>query len=95
MKNLPVDLESSQHHGEPRRLSSQAYVSVNSNWVHPPGNPRENCFERANPGHPGKTFCLIPCPEAKNDGRIPGGGGKIFPNSKKLLLKLAKKSLKN
>ena len=26
-------------------------VSVNSNWVHPPpGNPRENFFERANPG---------------------------------------------
>ena len=38
----------------------------------PPGNPRENFFERANPGHPGKIFCLIPCPGAKNDGRIPG-----------------------
>ena len=22
----------------------------------PPGNPRENFFERANPGHPGKFF---------------------------------------
>ena len=38
------------------------------------GNPGENFFERANPGHPGKFFCLIPCPGAKNDGRIPGVG---------------------
>ena len=52
--------------------------------------PRENFFERANPGHPGNFFCLIPCPGAKNDGRIPGGGAKFFPKSKKLLLKLAK-----
>ena len=44
----------------------------------PPGNPGENFFERANPGHLGKYFCLIPCPGAKNDGRIPGGGAK-FP----------------
>ena len=29
------------------------YVSVNSNWVHPPGNPRKNVFERVNPGHSG------------------------------------------
>ena len=58
----------------------EAYVSVDSNWVHPPpGNPRENFFERANPGHPGKIFCLIPCPGAKNDGRIPGGGAKFSP----------------
>ena len=57
----------------------------------PPGNPWENFFERANPGHPGKFFCLIPCPGAKNDGQIPPGWGKIFPNSKKLLgIKLAK-----
>ena len=57
----------------------------------PPGNPGENFFERANPSHPGNFFCLIPCPGAKNDGRIPPGWGKIFPNSKKLLrIKLAK-----
>ena len=57
----------------------------------PPGNPGENFFERANPSHPGKCFCLIPCPGAKNDSRIPWGWGKIFPNSKKLLrIKLAK-----
>ena len=37
-------------------------VSVNSNWVNPP--PRENFFERANPGHPG-NLCLIPCPRGK------------------------------
>ena len=39
----------------------------------PPGN----FFERANPGHPGKMSCLIPCPGAKNDGRILGGGTKF------------------
>ena len=44
----------------------------------PPGNPGENFFERANPGHPGKFFCLIPCPGAKNDGQIPRCGAK-FP----------------
>ena len=32
----------------------------------PPGNPRENFFERTNPSHPGKFFCLILCPGAKN-----------------------------
>ena len=39
--------------------------------------PREKFFDRANPRHPGKFFCLIPCPGAKNDGRIPGGGAKF------------------
>ena len=61
----------------------------------PPGKPRENLFERVNPGHPGKSFCLIPCPRAKNDAQIPRGWGKIFPNSKKLPLKLAKNSSRN
>ena len=66
-------------------------VSVNSNWVHPPGQPPEIFFERANPDQPGNFFCPIPCPGAKNYGRIPRGWGKIFPNSKKLLrIKLAK-----
>ena len=32
---------------------------------------------------------------AKNDDRFPGGWGKIFPNLKDLLLKLAKRYLKN
>ena len=68
-----------------------SYVSVNSNWVHPPpGNPRENCFERANPGHPGNFFCLIPCPGAKNDGRIPGGGAKFFQTRRNCSLSLQK-----
>ena len=44
----------------------------------PSGNLGENLLERANPGHPGKFFCLIPCPGAKNDGRIPGGGAKFL-----------------
>ena len=42
----------------------------------PPGK----FFERANPSHPGKFFCLIPCPGAKSDGQIPRGWGKIFTN---------------
>ena len=37
-------------------------VSVNSNWVTSPG---QNFFERANPGHPDKVFCLIPCSREK------------------------------
>ena len=69
----------------------ESYVSVNSNWVHPPlANPWENFFEQANPGHPGKFFCLIPCPGAKYGGKIPRGWGTMLPNSRKLPLKLAK-----
>ena len=56
----------------------------------PPGNPRENFFERANPGHPGKMFCLIPCPRAKNDGRIPGGGAKFSQTRRNCSLNLQK-----
>ena len=72
---------------------SPYHVSVNSNWIHasPPW------------ATPWKIFLseLIPAtraillsnslPREKNDGRIPQGLGKIFPNSKKLLrIKLAK-----
>ena len=60
----------------------------------PPGNPRENFFERANPGHSGKNFCLIPCPGAKNDGRIPGGGGKFSSTRRNCSLSLQKNPLK-
>ena len=56
----------------------------------PPGNPRENFFERANPGHPGNFFCLIPCPRAKNDGRIPGGGAKFSQTRRNCSLSLQK-----
>ena len=67
-----------------RELMSQ---SIATGYI-PPG---QIFFERANPGHPDKFFCLIPFPGAKNDGRIPRGWGKIFPNSKKLpCIKLAK-----
>ena len=60
----------------------------------PLGNPRENVFERANPGHPGKFFCLIPCPGAKYDGPIPRGWGTIYQtrgNSPLSLQKILKK----
>ena len=61
----------------------------------PPGNPGENFFERANAGHPEKFFCLILCPGAKNDGRIPWGGAKFSQTRRNCsVLKLAK-SLKD
>ena len=50
------------------------FQSIPTGYTFP---PLENFFERANPGHPGKIFCLIPCPGAKNDGRILGGGAKF------------------
>ena len=67
------------------------YVSVSSNWVHPPGQPPGKVLLKASESRPpGQFFCLILCPGAKNDGRIPGGGAEFFPKSKKLLLKLVK-----
>ena len=60
----------------------------------PPGNSRENLFERANPGDPGNFFCLIPCPGAKIDGRIPWGGAKFSRTRRNCSLSL-QKSLKN
>ena len=56
-----------------------AYVSVNSNWVYhpPPRQPLGKFFEQVNPGHPGRFFCLISCPGAKNDHQIPRGGAKF------------------
>ena len=71
------------------------YISVVSNWAHPPpppppGNVGENFFERANRGHPGKFFCLISCPGQKKWSNSPGVG-QNFPKPKKLLrIKLAK-----
>ena len=56
--------------------------------------PREIFFERANPGHPGKTFCLIPCSGAKNSGRIPGGGAKFSQTPRNCSLNLQKNPLK-
>ena len=70
--------------------SSLLSQSIPTGYI-PPEQLRGNFFERANPSHLGNFFCLIPCPRAKNDGRILRGWGKIFPNSKKLLhIKLAK-----
>ena len=61
----------------------------------PPGNPGENFFERATPGHPGKFFCIIPCPGAKNDGQIPGGGAKFSQTRRNCSVLSLQKSLKN
>ena len=63
--------------------------SVPTGYI-PPGNPWEIFFERANPGHPGNFFCLSPCPGAKNDGRIPGGGAKFFQTQRNCSLSLQK-----
>ena len=52
--------------------------------------PPENFFERANPGCPGKIFCLIPAPQAKNDGRIPGSGAKFSQTQRNCSLSLQK-----
>ena len=59
-----------------------------------PGNPGENFVEQANPGHLGKFSCLIPCPRAKNDGRIPGGGEKFFQTRSLTAPQACKKILK-
>ena len=59
----------------------------------PRGNPGEKFFERANPGHPGKFFCLIPCPGEKMMVEFPGGGAKFSQtrrNCSVLRIKLAK-----
>ena len=69
------------------RIMSQ---SIPTGYIPPPGNPGEIFFERANPGHPGKFFCLIRCPGAKNDGRIPGGGAKFSQTRRNCSLSLQK-----
>ena len=64
------------------------YVLVNSNWI-PRATPGKIVFERANPGHLG-NFLSNSLPRAKKLWSNSRGWGKIFPNLKKLLLKLAK-----
>ena len=74
---------------KPFSLTCIMSQSIPTGYI-PPGNPRENFFERANPGHPGKFFCLIPCPGAKNDGRIPRGGAKCSQTRRNCSLSLQK-----
>ena len=66
------------------------YQSIPTGYIPTPGNPRENLFKRANPGHLGKLFCLIPCPGLKNDGQIPGGGAKVSQTQRNFPLSLQK-----
>ena len=75
--------------------SYEFYVSVNSNWVHPPGQPPGKFFWASESRPPGQNFLSNSLPRGKKWWSNSRGWGKIFPNSKKLLLKLAKKSLKN
>ena len=69
------------------------YVSVNSNWVHPPppGATSGKIFlSEQIPATRGKSFCLIPCPLAKNDSRIPGGGAKFSQTRRNCSVSLQK-----
>ena len=71
-----------------QRLMSQSIPAV---YI-PPGNPRENFLEQANPSHPG-NFCPGAKnfgPGAKNDGRIPGGGAKFSQSRRNCFLSLQK-----
>ena len=54
--------------------------------------PRENFFERANPGHPGKFFCLIPCPGQNMMVKLPGGGAQCYQTRGNSPLSLQKSS---
>ena len=72
-------------------IISGFYVSVKSNWIHPPGNPRNNSFERANPGHPAVFLCyFLHVRGAKNHGLIPGGGAKFSQTRRNCSLSLQK-----
>ena len=55
----------------------------------PPGNPRENVLSQRIQGTR-EIFCLIPCPGAKNDGRIPGGGAEFSQTRRNSPLSLQK-----
>ena len=60
-------------------IFSDRYVSVNSNWIHPPLRQRtgKRFLSERILGTEANFFCLIPCPVAKNDGRIPGVRAKF------------------
>ena len=51
--------------------------SIPTGYISLLGNPGENFFEQANPGHPG-TFFLIPLPGGKMMVKFPGVG-QNFP----------------
>ena len=71
------------------------YVSVNSNWVHPPpGNPGK-IFWASESRPPRQNFLSNSLPRGKKWRSNAWGWGKIFAYSKKLPIKLAKKSLRN
>ena len=69
------------------------YVSVNSNWIQPSSNTRENVFERANPGHPGKFFVQFPVPGQKTMVEFPGVG-QNFPKLEETARQACKKFFK-
>ena len=56
----------------------------------PLGNPREIFLSERIPATRAKYFFLIPCPGAKNDGRILGGGAKFSQTRRNYSLSLQK-----
>ena len=66
------------------------YVSVNSNWVHLPGQPPGKIFLSERIKATTAIFCLIHCAGAKNDTRISGGGAKFSQTRRNCSLSLQK-----
>ena len=64
--------------------------SIPTGYISPLGQPPGKFFERANPGHPGNFFCLIPLPRGKNDGQIPGGGANFSQTRRNCSLSVQK-----
>ena len=69
--------------------------SIPTGYIPPPGQPRGNFFWASESRRPGQIFLSNSLARGKKWWSNSRGWGKIFPNSKKLLLKLAKKSVKN
>ena len=64
--------------------------SIPTGYILPPGNLREK-FWASESRPPRQFFCLIPCPGAKSDDRIPRGGAKFSKTGRNCLQKVLKK----
>ena len=60
--------------------------SIPTGYIPPPGK----FFWASESRPPGQFFCLIPCPGAKNDGRIPRDGAKFSQARRNCCLSLQK-----
>ena len=86
-----LDLAPNQNIIDQELLMSQ---TIPTGYI-PPGQPRGKFFWASESRPPGQIFLSNSLPRGKKCWSNCRGWGKIFPNSKKLLLKLAKKSLKS